>query len=1404
MEVYVDKIPSWADQDEVEKALADAIHNEPVRRKGQGITNFAFIMPKSSSGKHRGYGFLTLPEFTTANRFLEKCAVGKKLHPVTLRGSVTLDFKMNGYGKVDLIERLLNQAYKSPEQRKELARKKERAAQKKQESQRRAREAEAESMRRTLEEREERRKQDEKARRLREKEDEEAHLEVKRWLEKQKEEEEKSKALMEEALCVNEAEPLIPKTSEVIGIAIKMGQLHLSKERRLGRLEKPGVWRSIQFGHVCEDGVFSIEDEEVLTKAMPAEFDEASQTMVFGDDHYSVKILYNSVLRWSVQETAVLFELERPATFVCDGKVASHWNFRKLPLDDPTVEERKKFRAALIGSTFRVTFDAHAKLDDFLLQGRRLLVRAGLPQKPRQCAKRNLFAKSFFEKCDATCQRLGIPLAFQFERLIRNGLLVPTHVPLLESMVSRSILERGEELTARLVLALSQRVKRFQMLKETGDLGQGPFDLKEIWCSEAKRMDKHEPVADLIPTGIGATFEVYHATVTPTRTLLSGPVVDTSNRVLRLFPYHSHHFIRVAFTDEDFDRFPVNRRDLRGTDSEEFARERIGGTLKEGIAIAGRRWDMLAWSSSSIGTHQCWFCTPFRDEEGKLWNAHLIRQALGDFSRVEMIPARYGARLSQAFSATAPTLQVSKEWIQEIDDIRSRSGHLFTDGVGQISPALMEKVWQKYVEVRLLTNGRGRGIRSGRVPSAIQIRIGGAKGVLCVNPTLEGMAIKLRPSMIKFDAPNHMDVEVATSSLVPLPTRLNRPLINALEDLGVDQERFVALQRLAVSDVEAARNSFMAASDLCRRYGYGTAFEAVQLFDRLHKLLDLRPDKLSTSGVMYRLISNAIAAALGDLKRKARIPTLGPTLIGVADEFDFLEKDEIFAQVEENEGSLRIVRGRVLIGRSPTIHPGDTRMINAVVPPEGHPLRQLRNVIVFSCKGDGRSLPSMLGGGDLDGDIYSLYEEPLLFPKRNHPPGQYKQLPSKTLNRPCMIEDLADFFTDFVINDQLGIVSHLHLQISDWSVRHSFDPACRKLAELHSQAVDYRKTGQAVRKKDLPNPSWRGRPDYLVQNDRAPDIYMSRRALGYLYREIAWKDTDMPLGPKQLHVPPEAAEADQDGQQHDFQMILSVIENKFPYIRPTKEELGPLQDRYRPLLVSFVYHLSRIAAWVPESRSNGEWLSEVEIILGALTTVTTSKTKRWQDKLQAATSELAPILKHELRAISAGGAPVVIQPTGAKHLDSQLRHQNFTSVDASSAAKQSVPEGAPKVRRHETNDLVAVSELDGHKPDWVKDRQDGEAAEEIAEKQKEQDDDGAFDPVVEDRALKGEAQSLYAATMLGATEHTSKSFGGDTFALVSLGALLEVIEQKEKRWDLICRLDNASRDSDEEKEIGSA
>lgn len=64
--------------------------------------------------------------------------------------------------------------------------------------------------------------------------------------------------------------------------------------------------------------------------------------------------------------------------------------------------------------------------------------------------------------------------------------------------------------------------------------------------------------------------------------------------------------------------------------------------------------------------------------------------------------------------------------------------------------------------------------------------------------------------------------------------------------------------------------------------------------------------------------------------------------------------------------------------------------------------------------------------------------------------------PSRSL---FSIEDGAAFFLDYISSDLVGVIAARHLHIADQQEDGTRDELCLELAALHSDAVDYPKTG---------------------------------------------------------------------------------------------------------------------------------------------------------------------------------------------------------------------------------------------------------------------------------------------------------------------------------------------------------
>jgi len=186
-------------------------------------------------------------------------------------------------------------------------------------------------------------------------------------------------------------------------------------------------------------------------------------------------------------------------------------------------------------------------------------------------------------------------------------------------------------------------------------------------------------------------------------------------------------------------------------------------------------------------------------------------------------------------------------------------------------------------------------------------------------------------------------------------------------------------------------------------------------------------------------------------------------VLGIMDETAHLQEGTIYCSFQTERGAqIEIITGNVVITRSPALHPGDVQCVTAVDVPINSPLRALHNMIVFSSQGQ-RDLPSQLSGGDLDGDLYNIIYDNSLYPKRLSHPADYPTPTAVDIGRPVERSDMTDFFINFMENDKVAQIATLHQILADQSELGTFDTVCINLAELHSTAVDFSKTGIPVR-----------------------------------------------------------------------------------------------------------------------------------------------------------------------------------------------------------------------------------------------------------------------------------------------------------------------------------------------------
>ena len=701
------------------------------------------------------------------------------------------------------------------------------------------------------------------------------------------------------------------------------------KEKRRAEAEANQIPISgIEFGWECRDKVFSCEWEKRLDPLGSLGYFEDRREFRIEFGSQSITLRSAQINRASCgmdcSLPVICFDLNSHPIFEEDVTSLQPSPFKRTRISslDPDHERVVPFTSLAV----RFICDSPGSLGVFRTLCR-ITPLEEATDKIYHKENRELFSVELMGRFDSWLTRLDFEVAFQVEKIVRDGEADLQEILALEQEVEDLVRSKGVEHTVRVLRSFQSALREYMW-------GVDSDHIPDLFRTTA--LEYNSETNSITDMALEDTFSCYRVSVTPTATKLSGPFRERSNRVLRRYPDHHSCFIRVAFEEAR-----LQLRFDREVDSAGFVKRRYGKILREtGLKIGGRKYWFLAYSQSALQEHSVWLMHPFRSEDGTLVDPAYIIDSLGDFDNApdpQLIycPGRYGARISQAFTSTDSGVSIQPEEILEGDDIEvervpgdpSSGRYNFTDGVGTISVELARTIWDTIRAKQ--QNPR----RVGIYPTCFQIRFQGCKvcrfpflplrtsmlrqsnpkGMVSVDYRQTGRQLVLRPSMIKFRAPKWSDIEIVRAFDRPGPFCLNRPLIMILEGLGVEYEAFKEYQDRAVRKAEEARQDFRRAGRLLESFGLGTSFRLPSIMYHLHKLGV--PMQMEDSFFKH-LMDFSINHVFRELKYHARIPIPGYTLVGVADVHGWLQHDEVFACISDQQTrDLRYLEGDMIITR---------------------------------------------------------------------------------------------------------------------------------------------------------------------------------------------------------------------------------------------------------------------------------------------------------------------------------------------------------------------------------------------------------------------------------------------------------------------------------------------------------
>ncbi|KAK8132720.1 rna-directed rna polymerase (sad-1) protein [Apiospora kogelbergensis] len=552
--------------------------------------------------------------------------------------------------------------------------------------------------------------------------------------------------------------------------------------------------------------------------------------------------------------------------------------------------------------------------------------------------------------------------------------------------------------------------------------------------------------------------------ITPSTMYLGSPTLEVTNRVLRQYEGNIDLFLRVQFTDER-----TEGRLSADQDSEKNHHlfNRVFNTLRNGIRIGDRHYQFLAFGNSQFREHGAYFFAPTGAQ-----SCDDIRNWMGNFDHIKVI-AKYASRLGQCFSTTRSPKGMTVDHTH-IPDIEHNEW-CFTDGVGKIGTYLAKDI-----------AGQLKMLKKHGSPSAFQFRMGGNKGILVTWDDTKWNEVQIRPSQNKFTSMAR-NIEIIRPSRFSVAT-LNRQTVAILSCLGVSDSVFMDLTKHQLSDYRLAMDDQDTALRLLGRFTdeNGTTTTLGQMI-RDGFMIVQEPFALTVLQ-LWRAWSMKL------LREKARIVVeQGAFVFGCVDETKSLRGH---THAEDAD-----------LAKNKEMLPQIFLQVPKIDQPENyHVITGFFNIsAMLSCspgQGD-RDLPSMCSGGDLDGDDYFVFWDPRLIPKEwNHPPLHHDVIKPEELDRDVRIDDIIRFFVEYIKNDSLGAIAHAHVAMADRLPDGPKSEQCIELAKLHSNAVDYVKTGRKAHLNAKLRPKfW---PHFMGKPERKS--YRSNKVLGKLYDLIAAVD----------------------------------------------------------------------------------------------------------------------------------------------------------------------------------------------------------------------------------------------------------------------------------------------------------
>lgn len=540
---------------------------------------------------------------------------------------------------------------------------------------------------------------------------------------------------------------------------------------------------------------------------------------------------------------------------------------------------------------------------------------------------------------------------------------------------------------------ISENIDRFELETIISIYNNFKYYFKIEKNEQEKKTDKNK----------NEIYVMKRIVITPYFVKIKKENLHPSSRFLRLY-YNNNNFLKIEFQDEKESQLFSHNGIIYLKSTNSGYSKLYSKIFNEGFNLCGKKY-LFFLSPTNCMRSNCLWVLEENEYKEKLT---FYYKNLGVYSALADKSIKFSkaiSRIGQNFTSTIAFYHKNKNIsfdVTVIEDLRAPNGEIYNDGCGLISLDLMKLICKD--------------LNKNKFSSAIQIRFKGAKGVLVINPKIEGRKIILTKSMMKYEVNNSDNIEICRFAKYSTGF-LNLQIIILLILNGVKKNKifnFAKKEMMNYRNYKKYKNKdkiLVENNDINK---------ILKLIEKQDKNLQLEKDymsKIARSAYIYNRLSSISKKYRFHLKNCC-------FLFGVCDFFGVLEKNEIYVQIHKENGNKKIITGEVLLTKNPCLSVYDIQKVKAVNNDKinNYFYEFYENVVVFPSKGE-IPLPSKISGSDLDGDIYWVCWEQSFVKQFKKKDYSYKSYLVKN-------NDEINFENEYTINEKGEKIRKTYIKIN--------------------------------------------------------------------------------------------------------------------------------------------------------------------------------------------------------------------------------------------------------------------------------------------------------------------------------------------------------------------------------------